>query len=89
MTAGQAVGVGGVICPAQYIEGGGGGGAVSSVFGRSGTVVAATGDYTYTQVGADQAGAAAAVLATVVDWFIICFWTAASAAASAAALSFV
>ena len=66
MTAGQAVGVGGVICPAQYIEGGGGGGAVSSVFGRSGTVVAATGDYTYTQVGADQAGAAAAVLATVV-----------------------
>jgi hypothetical protein len=66
MTAGQAVGVGGVICPAQYIGGGGGGEAVSSVFGRSGTVVAATGDYTYTQVGADQAGAAAAVLAAVV-----------------------
>src|ERR1700677_5729 len=66
MTAGQAVGVGGGICPAQYIEGGGGGGAVASVFGRTGTVVAATGDYTYTQVGADQAGAAAAVLATVV-----------------------
>jgi hypothetical protein len=66
MTAGQAVGVGGVICPAQYIGGGGGGGAVSSVFGRTGTVVAASGDYTYTQVGADQAGAAAAVLATVV-----------------------
>ena len=56
----------GVITPAQYISGGGGGGAVSSVFGRTGGVVAATGDYTYAQVGADQAGAAAAVLATVV-----------------------
>lgn len=59
MTA--AVGVGGVITPAQY-AGGGGGGAVSSVFGRSGSVVATTGDYTYAQVGADQSGAAAAAL---------------------------
>jgi hypothetical protein len=49
MTAGQAVGVGGVITPAQY-QGGGGGGAVASVFGRSGTVVATTGDYTVAQV---------------------------------------
>jgi hypothetical protein len=52
----------GVITPAQYV-GGGGGGAVSSVFGRSGAVIAAIGDYTYTQVGADQAGAAAAAQA--------------------------
>jgi hypothetical protein len=39
----------GVITPAQYV-GGGGGGAVSSVFGRSGVVIAATGDYTVAQV---------------------------------------
>ena len=39
----------GVITPAQYI-GGGGGGAVSSVFGRSGAVIAAIGDYTVAQV---------------------------------------
>jgi hypothetical protein len=58
MTAGQAVGVGGVITPAQYQGGGGGGGAVSSVFGRAGAVVATTGDYTAAQVGADPAGAA-------------------------------
>jgi hypothetical protein len=57
MTAGQAVGVGGVITPSQY-QGGGGGGAVSSVFGRAGAVVATTGDYTAAQVGADPAGAA-------------------------------
>lgn len=37
-----------------------GGGTVSSVFGRSGAVVAQNGDYTFTQVGADAAGAAAA-----------------------------
>jgi hypothetical protein len=39
----------GVITPAQYV-GGGGGGAVSSVFGRSGVVIAAIGDYTVAQV---------------------------------------
>jgi hypothetical protein len=39
----------GVITPAQYV-GGGGGGAVSSVFGRSGAVAAAIGDYTVAQV---------------------------------------
>jgi hypothetical protein len=39
----------GVITPAQYV-GGGDGGAVSSVFGRSGAVIAATGDYTVAQV---------------------------------------
>jgi hypothetical protein len=61
MTA--AVGVGGVITPAQYAGGGGGGGAVSSVFGRAGAVVATAGDYTYAQVGADQSGAAAAAQA--------------------------
>lgn len=32
---------------------------VSSVFGRTGAVTAQTGDYTYTQVGADASGAAA------------------------------
>jgi len=37
---------------------GGGGGAVTSVFTRTGAVVAQTGDYTPTQVGADPAGAA-------------------------------
>lgn len=36
-----------------------GGGAVASVFGRSGAVTAQSGDYTYAQVGADQSGAAA------------------------------
>jgi len=36
----------------------GGGGAVSSVFGRTGAVVANTGDYTAAQVGADASGAA-------------------------------
>jgi hypothetical protein len=39
----------GVITPAQYV-GGGGGGSVASVFGRSGAVVATTGDYTVAQV---------------------------------------
>jgi len=34
--------------------GGGGGGAVSSVFGRTGTVTAQSGDYTKSQVGLDQ-----------------------------------
>ena len=38
---------------------GGGSGDVLSVFGRTGFVVAQTGDYTATQVGADPAGAAA------------------------------
>jgi hypothetical protein len=50
----------GVITPAQYV-GGGGGGAVSSVFGRTGAVTAQTGDYMAAQVGADAAGAAAAL----------------------------
>jgi hypothetical protein len=48
----------------DYEPGGGGGGGVSSVFGRVGNVVAANGDYTAVQVGADASGAAAAVLAT-------------------------
>lgn len=39
----------------------GGAGAVSSVFGRTGAVVATSGDYTAAQVGADAAGLAAAV----------------------------
>ena len=41
----------------------GGAGAVTSVFGRTGAVVAAGGDYTAAQVGADAAGAAAAAQA--------------------------
>lgn len=36
---------------------------VSTVFGRTGTIAAQTGDYTAAQVGADASGAAAAVLA--------------------------
>lgn len=40
--------------------GGGSGGAVASVFGRTGAVAAQTGDYTAAQVGADASGAAAA-----------------------------
>lgn len=43
--------------------GGSGGGAVSSVFGRTGAIVAQNGDYTAAQVGADSAGAAAAAQA--------------------------
>jgi metal-sulfur cluster biosynthetic enzyme len=41
----------------------GSGGAVSSVFGRTGAVAAQTGDYTAAQVGADASGAAAAAQA--------------------------
>ncbi|CAN5950541.1 unnamed protein product [Sphagnum jensenii] len=41
------------------------GGAVTSVFGRTGAVVAASGDYTAAQVGADTVGAAAAVQTAV------------------------
>lgn len=40
-----------------------GSGAVTSVFGRTGAVAAQSGDYTYTQVGADVSGAAAGVQA--------------------------
>lgn len=47
-------------------NGGGGGGAVSSVFGRTGAITAQSGDYTYTQVGADAAGAAAGAAAASV-----------------------
>src|SRR5688572_26876028 len=36
-----------------------GSGAVNSVFGRTGTVIAQSGDYTASQVGADPAGSAA------------------------------
>jgi len=43
---------------------GGGGGAVTTVFTRSGDVTAQTGDYTAAQVGADPAGTAAAAVAT-------------------------
>lgn len=43
---------------------GGGGGAVSSVFGRTGAVVAQAADYTAAQVSADAAGTAAAAVAT-------------------------
>lgn len=43
-----------------------GGGAVSSVFGRTGAVVATTGDYTATQVGADASGAAATAQANAI-----------------------
>jgi len=38
-----------------------GGSAVSSVFGRTGAITAQSGDYTYSQVGADAAGSAATV----------------------------
>ena len=41
----------------------GSGGAVTSVFGRTGDVVAQPGDYTYTEVGAEPAGAVAAHVA--------------------------
>jgi len=41
---------------------GGGGGAVDSVFGRTGAVVAQSGDYTASEVGADASGSAAAAL---------------------------
>jgi hypothetical protein len=51
------------VVPDSADIGGGGGGAVSSVFGRTGAVVAANGDYTAGQVGADAAGAAAAAQA--------------------------
>lgn len=47
----------------KWAPGGGGGGAVSSVFTRTGAVVAQAGDYTAAQVGADVAGAAAAAQA--------------------------
>ncbi len=43
---------------------GGGAGAVASVFGRTGTVTAQSGDYTASQVGADASGSAAAALAS-------------------------
>lgn len=46
-------------------SGGGGGGAVASVYGRTGSIVAQIGDYTAAQVGADAAGAAAAVASTL------------------------
>ena len=46
--------------PVTNVEGTGGSGAVSSVFTRTGAVVATTGDYTAAQVGADASGAAAA-----------------------------
>lgn len=49
--------------PIGPITPGGGGGAVSSVFTRTGAVVAASGDYTPAQVGADASGAAAAAQA--------------------------
>ena len=45
------------------VPAGGGGGAVTSVFGRVGVVVAVNGDYTAAQVGADAAGTAAAAVA--------------------------
>ena len=48
-TSGAATFVGGVLNIPQYS---GGGGAVSSVFGRTGAVVATSGDYTAAQVGA-------------------------------------
>lgn len=48
----------------DWESGGGGGGAVDSVFGRVGDVVAESGDYTSAQVGADAAGTAAAAVTT-------------------------
>jgi hypothetical protein len=45
--------------------GSGGGGAVASVFGRTGAVVATTGDYTPSEVGADPAGAASTAVAGI------------------------
>ena len=45
---------------AQEVGAGGGGGAVSSVFGRTGTVVAASGDYTATLVTSSATGDVAA-----------------------------
>lgn len=42
----------------------GSGGAVDSVFGRTGVVTAQTGDYTAAQVGADATGTAAAAIAS-------------------------
>jgi hypothetical protein len=45
-----------------FASGGGGGGAVSSVFGRTGAVVAQSGDYNAAQVGADPSGTAASAI---------------------------
>jgi hypothetical protein len=45
----------------QTAVGGGGGGSVTSVFGRSGAVVAATNDYTISQIGSLGTGVAAAL----------------------------
>jgi hypothetical protein len=55
---------------AQYSppSGGGGGGAVSSVFGRTGTVAAATGDYTAAQVTGAVAGASNLSIAGCVSY---------------------
>lgn len=53
-----------------HSTGGGSGGAVSTVFGRAGDVVANTGDYTALQVGADPAGTAQALFDTVTGAFI-------------------
>lgn len=47
-TSGPATLIGGILNIPQYS---GGGGAVSSVFGRTGTVVAASNDYTFAQIG--------------------------------------
>lgn len=52
-----------VFTGAGYATAPGVSGAVTSVFGRTGAVVAANGDYTAAQVGADVSGAAAAALA--------------------------
>jgi hypothetical protein len=41
-----------------YWDTGGGTGSINSVFGRTGTVTAQSGDYTYSQVGADASGSA-------------------------------
>lgn len=54
------------VVPDSADLGGGGGGAVASVFGRSGVVVAQAGDYTAVQVGADPAGSAAAAQAAAI-----------------------
>lgn len=62
---------------------GGGGGAVASVFGRSGAVSAQSGDYTASQVGADASGAASAALASA-ETYAASQAAAAQAAAEAA-----
>jgi hypothetical protein len=54
-----------LVAPGVIGNGGGGSGAVSTVFGRTGSVTAQTGDYTASQVGADPAGSAAAVAASL------------------------